>query len=143
MRVRDSWESRDFLTVIAKFGVQQTDALHKLHTRGYIYGNISSGDVDCSNDENFPNAYLVLCDETTFRNLLNTRRKLSGAFSCEAITSTLKFAFQSRCLPNGTQDFLRRVPCRTGAFCCDEDDPNNVVDSFQFTYNVQDRKQPR
>lgn len=44
LHIRGTWESgaEGPLLVLAKFGFQQTDALNLEHTRGYIYGNVTS-----------------------------------------------------------------------------------------------------
>ena len=52
-------------------------------------------------------------------------------------------AYDSTCLNDGEQDFIRRVPCEKGGLCPDEDNPNNVLPKSQLTYRIQDLVQSR
>merc|ERR1711981_1148116 len=52
-------------------------------------------------------------------------------------------AYDSRCFSGGEEDFLRRVPCKKGELCTDEDNPYNVVSKSQLTHRIQDLVQSR
>lgn len=51
-------------------------------------------------------------------------------------------AFDAKCNPDGSGDFLRRVPCHRN-FCPDEDTPANVISESQFTFVISNINQPR
>ncbi|CAL8079549.1 unnamed protein product [Calicophoron daubneyi] len=52
-------------------------------------------------------------------------------------------AWHRSCSPTGQMDLLRSVPCPLNGLCAEEDDPGRVIGNSQFTYTVQDLKQPR
>lgn len=52
-------------------------------------------------------------------------------------------AYDSVCNDEGPQDLMRKVPCPIGQLCPDEDNPTNVVQSYQFSFRVEDLSQPR
>lgn len=63
-----------------------------------------------------------------------------------------QLAWHLTCKPLGQMDLLRSVPCLTmfikkgglgRSLCKEEDDPERVIDGAQFTYTVQDLRQPR
>ncbi|XP_062596858.1 uncharacterized protein LOC134258349 [Saccostrea cucullata] len=51
--------------------------------------------------------------------------------------------YDKDCKPDGTKDYLRRVPCPKNKLCLDEDTPSNVVPNYQFTYKIMDKQIPR
>ncbi|KAA0201094.1 Rhodopsin GPCR transmembrane domain, partial [Fasciolopsis buskii] len=52
-------------------------------------------------------------------------------------------AWHRTCAPTGRLDLLRSFPCQSTGLCAEEDDPNRVLPKSQFTYVVQDLRQPR
>lgn len=52
-------------------------------------------------------------------------------------------AFDAKCNPNARGEYLRRVPCKEGKLCSDEDLPTNVILGNQFTYVISNLNQPR
>lgn len=52
-------------------------------------------------------------------------------------------AFDAKCNPNARGEYLRRVPCKEGELCIDEDFPSNLIVGNQFTYIISNLKQPR
>ncbi|VDP93586.1 unnamed protein product [Echinostoma caproni] len=52
-------------------------------------------------------------------------------------------AWHRTCALTGRLDLLRSFPCRSGGLCLEEDDPGRVLSKSQFTYIVQDLRQPR
>lgn len=52
-------------------------------------------------------------------------------------------AWHKTCSPTGEMDLLRSVPCSSSGLCAEEDDPESVVPNSQFTFIVQDLRQPR
>lgn len=150
LHITGKWDSSNFFTILAKFGVQQTDNLHQLHTQGYIYGNITILDshgksFSCTtHDESQAEVYLLLTHRQLFEQIVTNRNGQSDGPTCGRMMAAVhQLAFHPTCSPKATQDFLRRVPCPSGKLCCDEDDPRNVMDNFQFTYSLRDTKQPR
>ena len=64
--------------------------------------------------------------------------------ACEKMFNKIStVAYDSTCLNDGEQDFIRRVPCDKGELCPDEDNPNNVLPKAQLTYRIQDLVQSR
>lgn len=89
-----------------------------------------------------PRATLVVVEREHFLTLWGNRTLFQDA--CTAMFSRLqKDAFDRRCNPNGTQDFLRTLPCPEGRLCEDEDTPSRVLKRSQFTYTVRDMHTPR
>lgn len=52
-------------------------------------------------------------------------------------------AFDAKCNPSARGEYLRRVPCKEGDLCNDEDNPLNVILGNQFTYVISNLNQPR
>ncbi|TGZ54773.1 hypothetical protein CRM22_010554 [Opisthorchis felineus] len=52
-------------------------------------------------------------------------------------------AWHKTCAPNGQMDLIRAVPCSAGKLCAEEDNSARVITNSQFTYTVQDLRQPR
>ncbi|GAA30064.2 hypothetical protein CLF_110188 [Clonorchis sinensis] len=52
-------------------------------------------------------------------------------------------AWHKTCAPNGQLDLIRAVPCSAGKLCAEEDNSARVITNSQFTYTVQDLRQPR
>jgi hypothetical protein len=52
-------------------------------------------------------------------------------------------AFDRKCNNDGKGDFLRRIPCKKGEICEDEDSPKNLIYGSQFTYVISNVNQPR
>lgn len=52
-------------------------------------------------------------------------------------------AFDVKCNPTAKGEYLRRVPCKQGELCIDEDLPTNVIEGNQFTYVISNLNQPR
>lgn len=52
-------------------------------------------------------------------------------------------AFDAKCNPSAKGEYLRKVPCKKGDLCIDEDLPSNVISGNQFTYVISNLNQPR
>lgn len=63
---------------------------------------------------------------------------------CQAMFSRINtLAWHRKCAPKAKMDFLRQAPCTTNGLCSEEEEPSRVEPNSQFTFTVQDRRQPR
>ena len=139
LHLSGSWNSKDFYVFLAKFGFQKTDPKELEKTQGFIFGNITTR--DSNNRTNL--LTLVVVDSEYFLEFYGNST-LPPEHACPVMFNKLDtIAFDYICKPNGMEDFLRKVPCPQNSFCADEDDPNNVVKGYQFTYKVRDVQRPR
>lgn len=136
--IKGTFEDGDFFKFLIKFGFQRTDKHLADSTHGYIFGNITSKD-----HSDFPmHLTFAVLDRSQFLDYYKFRYKNSKESACESMFRKLKdSAFDKKCSPSG-KDYLRKVPCPRGKLCVDEDVSWNVVKNHQFTYVIQDFKQP-
>ena len=138
LHVSGTWKTGDFFTFLAKFGVQKTDTKKVYNTQGFIYGNITS------KSKISKPITLVVVDSGYFMEFYGNATLKKGQQVCGPMFKKIDtIAFDNPCRTNGTQDFLRRIPCPRGKLCKDEDNPDNVVRGYQFTYKIQDVQLPR
>jgi hypothetical protein len=146
LHLKGSFNTDDFFTFLTRFGIQATDVHDKLATRGYIYGNISIAPSDPAASREWANEpssliMLTVMDYNYFIDYYNKRRIVPRSVACPLMFEKInKVAYFFECNENGTQDFIRRVPCPRGKLCLDEDD---VISGSQFTFKIQDFNQPR
>lgn len=137
LHLKGTWNSEGFFLFLAKFGFEKTTSPDLDRTQGYIFGNITT-DSSLSMD-----LMLVVVDSEYFIEFY-TNRTLPRKAACPRMFNKIDtIAFDVDCKPKGQQDFLRRVPCPFNMLCSDEDDPQNVVPGYQFTYKVRDTERPR
>jgi hypothetical protein len=135
--ITGTWNSSDFFKFLIKFGFQKTIRHNQKDTLGYVFGNITSKSVI-----NLPITLTVL-DRGYFLEYYGNRSIEDKDLACSRMFSKIStIAFDSNCYDQG-EDFLRKVPCPDGKLCVDEDAPWNVIKGYQFTYTVQDLRQPR
>lgn len=135
--IRGTWNTKEFFKFLIKFGVQKTDLRFKKDTVGYIFGNITL-------KSNFKhNATLAVLDRAYFLDYYYNRKTPDKELACQEMFSQIKeVAYDSVCLTEG-EDFLRKVPCPKGQICYDEDTPWEVIKESQFTFQVEDLREPR
>lgn len=134
--LQGTFNTKDFFKFLIKFGFQKTDRHHKEETHGYIFGNITS-----KQELPHPITFSVL-PKPYFLEYYQNRLTYDKSNACKYMFEKLSDkAFDARCNPDG-KDYLRRVPCKEGELCVDEDTPWNVVKNHQFTYVIQDLRQP-
>ncbi|XP_064484354.1 integral membrane protein GPR180-like isoform X2 [Ornithodoros turicata] len=139
LHLHGTFRTGKFFTFLAKFGFKKTDRHDHENTLGYIYGNITSSERNITH-----RGTLVVVDRDTFLSYYGNRSVTDRRRACELMfTGMNKVAFDSSCNVNGTQDFLRNIPCQPGKLCEDEDKPSSVVRGNQFTYAVRDLHQAR
>lgn len=132
--LKGTWRTSDFLRFLAKFGFQRTDPGKLQDTQGFIYGNITSR---LKTDSVYT---LVLVSSEYFVEFYGNRSFMNCNRMFHKIDS---LAFDADCKPEGTEDFLRKIPCKTNTFCIDEDNAINVLPGRQFTFRVQNSETPR
>ena len=138
LHIKGTFRSTEFFRFFAKFGFQQTNLHDKVNTQGYIYGNITSTD-NVTTDLTF-----VVVDSEYFLEFYGNRSLHPRTQACNAMFNKIDtIAWDYTCNPQGGEDFLRKIPCPQGKLCVDEDQPRRVVSGYQFTYAVQDTRQPR
>ncbi|KJH43631.1 hypothetical protein DICVIV_10349 [Dictyocaulus viviparus] len=118
---------------VTKFGFQQTNALDRENSRGFVFGNVTS-----KNDGNPIERFLLTLVP---HSLIGSFRSNSQyTLSCGAIMKNIsKLGFDSRCLTDGSRgDIFRSVPCSKDRLCREEDDPRVVVPGCQLTMQVEE-----
>ncbi|XP_028134814.1 transmembrane protein 145 [Diabrotica virgifera virgifera] len=134
--LKGTFKSDEFFKFLIKFGFQKTDQHQAESSHGYIFGNITS-----KQKFSVPITFAVL-DRQYFLDYYKNRVIYDKDRACKNMFSTLKTrAYDSKCSKEG-KDYLRRIPCAKGKLCEDEDNPYHVVKNNQFTYVIQDFKQP-
>ena len=138
LHLKGTWKNDQFYFFLAKFGFQQTDMHDTVNTQGYIYGNVTS--------KSHPSTPLTLTvvDSEYFLQYYGNRSRTPLNKACSSMFNKIKtIAWDPKCYRDGREDFTRRIPCPVGKLCFDEDNPNHVVKGYQFTYAVEDTRQPR
>lgn len=134
--LKGTFQTNEFFKFLVKFGFQKTDRHHKEDTYGYIFGNITS-----KQNVPFPVTFAVL-PKPYFVEYYKNRLLYDKSLACKRMFETLStVAFDQKCNKGG-KDFLRKIPCPANGLCADEDTPWNVIKGNQFTYVIQDLKQP-
>ncbi|KAJ8977187.1 hypothetical protein NQ317_018068 [Molorchus minor] len=134
--LQGTFKSNEFFKFLKKFGFQKTDRHQAETTHGYIFGNFTS-----RQQFHVPITFAVL-DRAYFLEYYKNRVIPNKDEACKRMFTTLNTrAFDPKCSVKG-KDYLRRIPCPKGKLCEDEDNPWNVVKNYQFTYVIQDFKQP-
>lgn len=138
IHITGTFRTNEFFKLLAKFGFQKTERHSQRDSYGYIYGNITS-------KENFPVPItFAVLDKYSFLPYYGNRTLYHRDKACQRMFSTIdQFAFDSKCSPKNKMDFLRRIPCKHGELCSDEDNKTNVINGNQFTYVISDLNQPR
>lgn len=135
--ITGTFRAGDFFQFLVKFGFQKTDR-HQKDTRGYIFGNITT----TGKDWKVPVTLAVL-DRSHFLEYYENRSLFNKELACMRMFGRLNStSFDSKCNPDGN-DFLRKIPCPPNGLCVDEDYVWNVVKGNQFTYVIQDVRQPK
>lgn len=137
MRVTGTWStSKGRLKVVAKFGFQQIDILDKdkEHSRGFIYGNITS------QHDTKDRAVFFIVPQKLISTLFSD--SMYGQ-SCDSMLQNISsLAFETRCLPKGKGDIMRWIPCSAGKLCDDEDVPTKVINGYQMTLRIDEPYTP-
>lgn len=141
LHLTGTWNTGDFYKFLTKFGVQKTDSKRTESTQGFIYGNITSSG---NNNKDILPVTFVLVDSEYFKEFYGNRTIALRNKACEVMFKKINhIAYDSECKPNGKEDIIRHIPCPKNKLCIDEDEPQNVIPNFQFTYRIQDPKHPR
>ncbi|XP_023223794.1 transmembrane protein 145 [Centruroides vittatus] len=141
LHLNGNFHTDQFFRFLAKFGFQKTDIHDRINTLGFIYGNITT---EIQNASNIHKATFVVVDREYFLEFYQKRNLPNKSIACRDMFRKIDtIAYDSYCNEDGTQDFLRKVPCPTNKLCDDEDTPERVVSGYQFTYAVQDNNQAR
>lgn len=135
--IKGTFRAGDFYHFLVKFGFQKTDR-HQKDTRGYIFGNITTIGKQWKEP-----VTLAVLDRFHFLEYYENRSIFNKDLACKKMFARLNStSYDAKCNPNG-HDFLRKVPCPQGGLCIDEDYKWNVVKGHQFTYVIQDFRQPK
>ena len=142
LHLKGTWDSNaEFFKFLTKFGFQKTDPKDLENTQGFIYGNITISEG--LENQKHKGASLVVVDSEYFLEFYGNRTQ-RPVLACPAMLEKIDtIAFDAICKPKGLEDFLRKIPCPKNKLCADEDNPENVVPSYQFTYKVRDVQRPR
>lgn len=128
----------EFFHFVIKFGFQRTERHAQSDSFGYIYGNITSPDrFDVP-------LQLVVLDHEKFLDFYGNRTIYDKTAACQHMFQGIeRYAYDSKCNPYATGDYLRRVPCPHGELCADEDAAANVIPGNQFTFVISNVAEPR
>ena len=136
LRVTGVFDTGNFFEFIAKFGFQKTEIRTK--EQGFIYGNVTS------TSSSSIKSTLAVLDRGYFLEYYGNRTVFDKAKACELMFDKIsKISYDPDCYDDGQEDFLRGVPCTKDQLCNEEDNPNNVIKNYQFTYRIQDYAQSR
>ena len=144
LHLRGSWRTSDYFKFLDRFGFQQTDLHDKTssrNTQGYVYGNITSRDVNVTSA-----ATLVVVDSAYFLQYYGNRTLVPRENACHAMFKNIApVAWDPDCNPQGQEDFLRKLPCKRDRLCIDNEDiaQDWIIPGFQFTFQIQDVSSPR
>ena len=153
LHLKGTFNTNDYFKFLTRFGMQSTDSHFQKETQGYIYGNITLLNsenvnlIDNATKQLPPNTLimLTLLDYNYFSEYYAKRLIKPETTACSMMFEKIaKVAYFYECneKTNGL-DFIRRVPCGYSKLCVDEDDVNNVITNFQFTFRTNDLNQPR
>lgn len=143
LHLTGKWNTEDFFLFVTKFGFQKTETYDHTNTLGFIYGNITSPGYVTSIKHK---ATFVVVDRPYFLDYYKQRLKytVNPDKACADMFQNIEnVAFDRNCNVNGSEDFLRSVPCPVGQLCEDEDQPDHVVNGHQFTFFVLNSNQAR
>lgn len=134
--IKGSFKSNEFFKFLVKFGFQKTDRHQRESTDGYIFGNITS-------KQKLPvSVTLAVLPRSYFLQYYQNRGIYNKKEACKHMFSKLKVsAYDKKCATKGN-DYLRKIPCPKNKLCIDEDTPWNVIKGHQFTFVIQDLRQP-
>lgn len=92
----------------------------------------------------FP-ATLVVLDRGYFVDFYRNRNNPDRDEACRLMFEHISHvAYDSRCYKDGTERFLKRIPCPRGELCADDkSNTSYVVKDHQFTYAISDPNQPK
>lgn len=137
-RITGTYKTDEFFRFLNKFGFQKTDKHSQKDSYGYIFGNITSND-DLQNHY----ATLVVLDKNNFKEFYENRTFKDRDVACQAMFKNVeRLEHDPICNEPAIGNFLRKVPCKSGDLCAEED-LQNVVPGSQFTYRISDLIQPR
>lgn len=140
LHIKGQWRTGDeFFHFLAKFGFQKTSPRERELTEGYIFGNVTSNNIEGAGT-------LALLPRQFFVDFYRNRTKATTDrnLACQLMFKDVqKEAYDAKCHDLGREDFLRRVPCPKDQLCPDEDTPSQVVHGTQLTYAIQDINNPR
>ncbi|XP_053967403.1 integral membrane protein GPR180 [Anastrepha ludens] len=134
-----TFHTGDFFKVITKFGFQKAEATAPHGgSFGYIYGNITTSDQFAQPIS------LVVLDKAAFVDFYSNRSYDDHELACQRMFAHLQpLVYDEACNKQGKRDFVRRVPCKHGQLCADEDTAANVIAEHQFTYTISEVSEPR
>ncbi|VDO27420.1 unnamed protein product [Onchocerca flexuosa] len=136
LRIVGTWSSRiSQFSILAKFGFQQIDPLDAEHSRGFVYGNVSSQII------NGARGVLLIVPKTLVNGFLD---KAALEQSCDSLLQNISLlAFEAECLPDGKGDVMRWIPCPAGKLCVEENMPEKVVNDSQMTLRIEEPSTPQ
>ncbi|VDN32709.1 unnamed protein product [Gongylonema pulchrum] len=139
LRVVGTWKSDDRpVQILAKFGFQQVDPLDAEHTRGFVYGNVSS------RSDSGARGVLVIVPRTHIAAFLDESAQKQHSSSCGALLQNMSLlAFDAKCFPKGKGDVMRWIPCAQGKLCAEEDTPEKVIAGSQMTLRIEEPSVPQ
>jgi hypothetical protein len=139
---------------VARFGVQKSDIHHKEDTYGYVFGNVTL--VHHNKDQKRPlkSAALVLVNRNLFLKIYGLYNEYKNEDKiiknnktsnnlCRRIFDVIdSVAYDEKCNAANQLDTIRYVPCIEGALCDGAFHTQQIVQNYQFTYVIEDQKQP-
>uniref|UniRef100_A0A7E4VFZ3 GpcrRhopsn4 domain-containing protein n=1 Tax=Panagrellus redivivus TaxID=6233 RepID=A0A7E4VFZ3_PANRE len=134
-------DTDEHVHILAKFGVRQMDPIYPDRTKGYIYGNITAGGTGNVTVDVTNRAVLLIVPETKVSTVLLDS---SYAVSCSSMMREIsEIAFEPQCFTSGKRsDLMRWVPCPKNELCAEEDNPDNVLKGYQFTFRLDEPYAP-
>jgi len=144
LHLTGTFSNKQFFKFLAKFGFQQANTNDLTNTKGYIYGRMKPHHTTLDSHETY-DMYLVVVDSqyfTEYYSIVTTDKTPQD--ECPAMFRSIDtIAWDRYCTSSGTEDFLRRTPCKDSLCVEEKGAPNNVMDGEQFTFHIEDPNQPR
>lgn len=142
LHLTGTFNNHDFFQFLAKFGFQKVDKNDKPGTTGYIYGRITAKNFNITSVNH--DMYLVVVDSQYFVQYYAQSEKDIPRRCTNMFSKIDQIAWDSYCVRNGVEDFLRRIPCPADSYCLEElGNLSAVLADQQFTYRIIDLNQPR
>lgn len=133
----------------------KSDPHHKEDSYGYAFGNVTKHADPHEKIRSKTNYAMILVNRDLYLTIKNIYDKYksdnkvidkssqSQNSFCSPLMSAIEDkAYDQTCAPNNTLDVIRYVPCIEGALCEGALQSSQIVQNYQFTYVIQDQKEP-
>ncbi|XP_070578343.1 integral membrane protein GPR180-like [Ptychodera flava] len=141
--VTGEWKTTEFYHFLTQFGFQRANPHDVKGSSGYIYGNITLKQGDFYE----PNYKFVAASEEYWYYYIDQYQQKESKQNNHTCRDMFKHidhvAYDKTCLPNGTVDMMRTIPCPVNELCYDDQGGKHlVIPGYQFTIQIGDTDGP-